>query len=55
MSDSFVTPRTVAPPGYSPWNFPGKDTGKDCYFLLQGIFSTQGWKPELSGKTYLSI
>ena len=25
-----------------PWDFPGKDTGVGCYFLLQGIFPTQG-------------
>ena len=25
-----------------PWNFPGKNTGVGCYFLLQGIFLTQG-------------
>ena len=25
-----------------PWNFPGKDTGVGCYFLLQGIFPNQG-------------
>ena len=25
-----------------PWNFPGKGTGVDCHFLLQGIFPTQG-------------
>ena len=25
-----------------PWDFPGKDTGVDCYFLLKGIFPTQG-------------
>ena len=25
-----------------PWNFPGKSTGVDCHFLLQGIFPTQG-------------
>ena len=25
-----------------PWNFPGKNTGTGCYFLLQGIFPTQG-------------
>ena len=24
-----------------PWDFPGKNTGADCHFLLQGIFSTQ--------------
>ena len=25
-----------------PWDFPGKSTGVDCDFILQGIFSTQG-------------
>ena len=25
-----------------PWNFPGKSTGVDCHFLLQGIFLTKG-------------
>ena len=25
-----------------PWDFPGNSTGVDCYFLLQGIFPTQG-------------
>ena len=25
----------------SPWNFPGKNTGMGCHFLLQGIFQTQ--------------
>ena len=24
------------------WDFPGKNTGVGCHFLLQGIFSTQG-------------
>ena len=24
------------------WDFPGKNTGVDCHFLLQGIFPTQG-------------
>ena len=24
-----------------PWDFPGKSTGVDCHFLLQGIFTTQ--------------
>ena len=27
---------------FCPWNFPGKDTGVGCRFLLQGIFLTQG-------------
>ena len=25
-----------------PWNFPGKNTGASCHFLLQRIFPTQG-------------
>ena len=25
-----------------PWDFPGKDTGVGCHYLLQGIFPTQG-------------
>ena len=28
-----------------PWNFPGKNTGGGCNFLLQGIFTTQGSNP----------
>ena len=24
-------------------DFPGKNTGMGCHFLLQGIFLTQGW------------
>ena len=30
-----------------PWDFPGKNTGISCHFLLQGIFLTQGLKPHL--------
>ena len=29
------------------WDFPGKNTGIDCHFLLQGIFPTQGSNPRL--------
>ena len=29
------------------WNFPGKNTGTDCHFLLQGIFPTQESNPHL--------
>ena len=25
-----------------PWDFPGKNTGVGCHFVLQGIFLTQG-------------
>ena len=28
-----------------PWNFPDKNTGMGCQFLLQGIFLTQGLNP----------
>ena len=28
-----------------PWDFPGKDTGVGCHFLLQGIFPTQESNP----------
>ena len=30
-----------------PWNFPGKNFGVSCHFLLQGIFPTQGLNPSL--------
>ena len=30
-----------------PWDFPGKNTGVGCHFLLQGIFLTQGSNPHL--------
>ena len=42
----FVTPWTVQPARlFCPWDFPGKDTGVGCHFLLQGIFPTQGSNP----------
>ena len=30
-----------------PWNFPGKNTGVGCHFLLQRIFLNQGWNSGL--------
>ena len=30
-----------------PWDFPDKNTGVSCHFLLQGIFQTQGSSPSL--------
>ena len=30
-----------------PWDFPRKNTGVGCHFLLQGIFLTQGSNPGL--------
>ena len=35
----FATPWTKL---FCPWNFPGKNTGVGCHFLLQGNFLTQG-------------
>ena len=48
-----VVPNSLQPHGLQPtrslcpWDFPGKDTGVGCHFLLQGIFSTQGSNPGL--------
>ena len=42
MSNSFATPWTVAYRLLCPWDFPGKNTGVGCHFLLQGILPTQG-------------
>ena len=38
-----------------PWDFPGKNTGVGCHFLLQGIFPNQGSNPGLlhSRQTFL--
>ena len=42
MSDS-LRPHGLQPTRLlCPWNFPGKNTGAGCHFLLQGIFPTQG-------------
>ena len=46
MPNSFVTSWTVAHQApLCPWDFPGKNTGMGCHFLLQGIFPTQGSNP----------
>ena len=37
----------ATPMDYSPWNFPGQNTGVGSLSLLQGIFPTQGWNPGL--------
>ena len=44
---------SLQPPGLQPtrllclWDFPGKNTGVGCHFLLQGILPTQGSNPHL--------
>ena len=43
MSNS-ATLWTVSPTRLlCPWDFPAKNTGVGCHFLLQGIFPTQDW------------
>ena len=47
MSDS-LRPHGVEPTRLlCPLNFPGKNTGVGCHFLLQQIFPTQGLNPGL--------
>ena len=38
----FCNSMYCSPPGLCSWDFPDKNTGMDCHFLLQGIFLTQG-------------
>ena len=41
-------PMDCTPPAFCcPRDFPGKNTGVGCHFLLQGIFPTQGSSPGL--------
>ena len=43
-----VMSNTLRPNGlYSLWNSPGQNTGMGSFFLLQGIFPTQGLNPDL--------
>ena len=45
MSDS-LQPHGLEPARLlCPWDFPSKNTGVGCHFLLQGIFPTQGSNP----------
>ena len=45
VSDS-LRPHGVQPARLlRPWDFPGKNTGVSCHFLLQGIFPIQGSNP----------
>ena len=43
----FVTPRTIVFRLLCPWDFPGKNPGVGCHFLLPGVFLTQGSKLRL--------
>ena len=43
LCPTLCDPMDYSLPGFlCPWNFPGKNTEGGCYFLLQGIFLTQG-------------
>ena len=45
---TLCSPVNCSPPGFSVHgDFPGKNTGVGCHFLLQGIFPTQGLNPHL--------
>ena len=51
---TLCNPMECDPPGcthgiFSPWDFPCKNTGVGCHFVLQGIFPTQGSNPCLLG------
>ena len=41
VQSNSVTPWTAAHETLCLWNFPGKNTGVSCHFLLQRIFPTQ--------------
>ena len=43
----FTTPWTLTHQAPLSMDFPGKNIGVGCPFLLQGIFPTQGWNPGL--------
>ena len=43
---TFLWPHGLYPARFlCPWDFPGKNTGVSCHFLLQGIFLTQELNP----------
>ena len=48
-----VTSNSLWPQGPQParllctWNFPSKNIGASCHFLLQGLYLTQGLNPRL--------
>ena len=50
VTKSYLTlcdPWSMAPRLLFPWDFPDKNVGVGCHFLLQGIFPTQGLNPWL--------
>ena len=47
VSDSFATLRVIAHQVLCLWDFPGRNTGVGCHFLLQRIFPIQELNPYL--------
>ena len=46
VSSDYLWPHGLSPSRLPcPWDFPGKNAGVGCHFLLQGIFPTQGSNP----------
>ena len=41
LCPTLCDPMDCSPPGSSPWDSLGKNTGVGCHFLLQGIFLTR--------------
>ena len=44
---TLATPWTIAPSLFCPWDFPGKNTGVSCCFLLWWVILTQELNPYL--------
>ena len=63
VSDSLGPHELQATGLLCPWDFPGKNSGVGCHFLLHGIFPTQGlnshllsllhWQPDSSPPSHL--
>ena len=48
VMSNFLWPHGLKPTRlFCPWNFPVKNPGVGCHFLLQGLFLTQGWNTHL--------
>ena len=45
LCPTLCNPMDCSPRLFCPWDFPYKNTGMGCHFLLQGIFLTQGIEP----------
>ena len=54
-SESVLTPWTVAHRFLCPWNFPGKNIGVVCHFLLQEIFPSQESNPHLLHRLHWQV